>query len=376
MKKKTQKCDRLHYTLLGLCILFGGVAIGSLCTDLLVSGGFDTSKKIVRANGQTYVSVRSLSEEFKVELDKKSEFAVYKDKTWIPVPGHPVEMIVLNDKNCGNKCDTAREVSSLRQAVTPALLVRNVDISESEGQELIEKFEINSVPKFFLGDGLDSIKDAEGKKFVETSSNILIENGDLYLIDSGKVGFKAGKYIEAPKFADTDTEPKKGNGKVRVVEFTDYQCPYCKRLHDNNKELIGRLIAEGKIEYIMKDFPLGFHKEATDAHLAANCAQKLGGNEAHWIMHDKIFDGQKDWSGKGERAKSYFKTLAEELVLDADEFDACMSDPEMVAEIEADKEEGSKFGVSGTPALFIGKQVMPGAIGAESFEAAVEDELK
>ncbi len=376
MKKIIQKLDRRHFVLLGLCVLFGGLAVGSLLTDVLMSQSFDTSKKIVRAGGQTYVSVKNLSEEFKVEMGGDNEFAVFDNKTWIPVPGTPVELIILNDEDCGSKCNTDQSVPALRQAITPAFLIRTVDVSEAEGKDLISQFEVTSVPQYFLGDGIESHEDDEGQKFVESSAPLLTEKEGLYLLDSAKVGFKPGKYIKLPEFADVDSEPKKGKGKVRVVEFTDYQCPYCKRLHDNNKELIARLISEGKIEYIMKDFPLGFHAEATDAHLAANCAQKLGGNEAYWIMHDKIFDGQKDWSGKGERAKSYFRSLAEELVLNVEEFDACMADEEMVAEIEADKAEGSKFGVSGTPALFIGRQVMPGAIGAEAFEAAVEAELK
>ncbi len=371
----TKKCDRLHMTIFATAMVLAGALVGSLSMDFFSGQKFDASKKIIRANGQTFVSVRNLSEEFKVELAKDNEFAVHGGKTWIPVPGNPVELVVLNEKDCGKKCDTSRQLTTLRQAVTPALLVRTVDVGGPEGKDLIAKFEIDSVPQFVLGEGIEDHKTESGKKFIEDSAEVLIIKDGEYLVDNEKAGFPVGKFLEAPKFADVDTEPKKGTGPVRVVEYTDYQCPYCKRLHDNNKELVTRLIEEGKIQYILKDFPLSFHKEAMGAHTATNCAQKIGGDEAYWIMHEKIFDTQREWSGKGPGADAHYKTLAEEMVLDGDSFAACMDDESMKEEILADQEEGQKFGVSGTPALFIGKQIMPGAIGPEAFEQAVEEEM-
>lgn len=376
MKKKS--CDRLHYTLLGTTVLFLGAFVGSLFLDLQAASNdndMDIAQGVVRLGDQTYVAVKNLTDEFKVELEKGNEFAVYNGKTWIPVLGNPIELLVLNDPNCGKKCDTSQALATLRQVLTPALLVRTVDVDSEEGKALISTFEVSSIPQFLLGDGIRDHVSSNGTKFLEASQEVLTEKDNLFLVDSGKVGFPVGTFLEAPTFADMGIEPAQGNGKVQVVEFTDYQCPYCKRLHDNNKASIKKLIADGKIKYVMKDFPLGFHKEAMDAHVAANCAQKIGDNETYWHMHDKIFDTQSQWSGKGAGARAHFKTLAKELVLDEEAFGACMNDEAMKEEVRADQAEGSQFGVSGTPALFIGKQMMPGAIGSATFEQAVEDEI-
>ncbi len=376
MTKKT-RFDQLHYAFLAGTIIFAGAFIGSVFCDFIPSSNIDSSKKIIRSDGSTYVSVKNLTEEFKVELETDNEFAVYGGKTWIPVPGSPVELVILTDPTCGKKCNTTQSLGSLRQAVTPALLAREVDINSDEGKDLQEKFEVTAIPQYIFGAGIEDHKTPDNELFVIKSAEIL--NGPIdgmYLLNGSRVGFKPGKFIEMPDFADLDDEPKKGNGKVRVVEFTDYQCPYCKRLFDQNKDLIDRLIDEGKIEYVMKDFPLGFHKEAVTVHVAANCAQKLEGNEAYWNMHEKIFDNQRVWSGKGEGAKAEMKKYAQELVLDETAFDECVNDKDMVAEVKADQAEGAKYGVSGTPALFIGKQVMPGAIGPKAFEDAVNSELE
>ena len=178
--------------------------------------------------------------------------------------------------------------------------------------------------------------------------------------------------MELPTFVDMDTEPRNGRGKVRVVEFTDFQCPYSKRLHDQNKDLIARLVAEGKIEHILKDFPLGFHQESPAAHQAANCVLKLGGDRKYWEMQDKIFVTQNEWSGKGEMALIHFTTLAKSLGEDIQE---CMNDESIKAEIVGDLAEGQQYGVRGTPALFIGTSIMPGAIGPDVLEASVEAQL-
>ena len=367
--------DKLHFVLAGACLFFAGSFFGGMAIDLFGGEGEGTEKKVVRIGGETFIAIEDLSGDFKAALDDGEEFAVFDDKTWIPVPGNPVEVVVLNDSTCGAKCNVKGPVDGLRQMITPALLVRHVDVSEDEAADLISDFDVTSVPQFFLGAGIEKIKDEEsGKTFLDASAVILTEHEGLYRLHGEKIGFKVGKFLSAPQFADLGSEPVQGDGKVRVVEFTDYQCPDCKRLHDQNKALIKQLISDDKIEYVLKDFPLGFHAQANSAHSAANCALELGGQDQYWSMHDKVFDTQKVWSGKPD-ADDHFASLASDLGIDVGRFETCMKDPETLAEIKADQAEGSTFGVSGTPALFIGSQVMPGAIGPEAFENAVNAEL-
>lgn len=366
-------------------LLFLGALIGSFFFDLnpSVGGGseaFETDQKIVRFDGQTYVSVKNLDENFLVELGSDKDFVVYDDKTWLPIPGKPVELIVLNDPACVS-CNTDQDLAMLKQNSTPALLIRDVDVASEEGKALIEKFEMTSIPQYIFVDGITDLvmgmdqETGAPVKFIDSAKDFLIIKDEQYLLNGSAVGFKPGQYLKAPEFSDIDTEPVHGRGgKVRVVEFTDYQCPYCKSLHDNNKDLIAKLVKEGKIEYVLKDFPLDFHKEAVSAHKSANCVLKEAGDDAYWKMNSAIFDNTPAWANKGiQAANKYFIGLAKDF--DAD-IATCIEDASLDAEIAADMLEGQKYGVSGTPALFIGKKFMPGAIDAKTFEAAVEEALK
>jgi len=312
---------------------------------------------------------------------ENQKMVVIGNHTWLPVEGQPVELVVLNDKNCGQSCDPASSIASLKQNVSPALIERDVDIYSDEGKKLIAEFDVKTIPQYFFGKSVETVMvkvpNKEGvieeKSLVDNlPKEVLTLKGNLYALNNAAIGFPTGKFIKAPAFKDLDTEPKKGTGKIQVVEFTDYQCPYCKRLHDQNKVLIAKLIKEGKITYMLKDFPLGFHAESAFAHKAANCVLKKSDNETYWKMHDQIFETVSQWSRKGEAAKTHFNKLASGLGVDISD---CVDSTEVSKELAEDQQEGAKYGVRGTPALFIGRQMMPGAIGAAAFEKAVNDEL-
>ncbi len=359
-----------------IAMLFAGLFIGSFyySTTQKASVNFNTDAKIVRADGKTFVAVKNIDDDFKLELGENQELVVADGKTWIPVPGKPVEVIVVNDSSCKN-CNPAQGIAMLRQNVTPALLVRQVEADSAEGKALIEKFDLKTIPQFILADGIEDFKAPTGKLFTEEAKEVLTQKGDKYLVNGARVGLKPGEFLETPSFANLDTEPVKGKGgKIQVVEFTDYQCPFCKRLHDNNKALIDRLVDEGKIEYIVKDFPLGFHAESVSAHKAANCVLEKGGQEKYWKMNEAIFKNVDKWERKGvDKAVAYFNTLAKDLGVDITE---CVKNQELDTEIQKDQAEGQRYGVTGTPALFIGTKIMPGAIDSNTFEEAVNEQLK
>ncbi len=365
-----------------VAMLLGGLFIGTVLQSSekvketpkpMQDIAYSEEGKAVTVDGNLYVSANKIEEGLRVELAKGSELAVYGGKTWIPVPGNPIEVIAVTDKTC-TTCNITNDIAALRQNITPALLVRTVDVRSEEGKKLMSDFAIKTVPQYILGDGVESFKGADGKLFVEAAKEVLTKKDGKYAIIGAKTGFKSQKFIAPPAFADLDKEPVKGKGgKVRVVEFTDYQCPFCKRLHDTNKTLIDRLVKEGKIEYIVKDFPLGFHAEAPSAHKAANCVLQESGNEAYWKMNNLIFENGASWQKIGpDKALDYFVLEADKLGVDIAE---CVKSTAIDEEIKADQTEGSTYGVSGTPALFIGKSIMPGAIDATTFEAAVEAEM-
>ncbi len=157
---------------------------------------------------------------------------------------------------------------------------------------------------------------------------------------------------------------------VTLVEYTDYQCPFCQR---HNSETMPRMLSEmietGKVQYIIKDFPLdSIHPEARRAAAAARCAGEQG---AYWEMHDAIFINQSDWAGLGDGAWDILAGLAESLELNMEEYNECAASGRYDSFIQANLQEGASLGVRGTPFFFIDGFPINGAQPYELFEYAV-----
>lgn len=138
----------------------------------------------------------------------------------------------------------------------------------------------------------------------------------------------------------------KNDAKVAIIEFSDFQCPYCNR---HNIQTLPKLKKQymdiGKVKYVMRDFPLGFHRQAKPAAIAANCAGEQG---KYWPMHDKLFENAR------KLKRELFIGLAKELELDEKKYVSCLDDPKQAVSVEKDMAYGESLGVSGTPAFFIG----------------------
>ncbi len=176
-----------------------------------------------------------------------------------------------------------------------------------------------------------------------------------------------------------DDDPFKGkaDAQVTIIEFSDYQCPFCGRFVKNTfPEIAKKYIDGGKIKYVFRDFPLEFHKQAPKASEAANCAGDKG---KYWEMHDKLFDNQNALT------VDKLKLYAADIGLDAESFNACLDSGKHAEEINKDLDEGKKAMVSGTPTFFIGKtqsgkkeivgKRLVGARPFSSFEQVIEQLL-
>ncbi len=152
------------------------------------------------------------------------------------------------------------------------------------------------------------------------------------------------------KVVSIDDDPIKGdkNAPITIIEFSDYECPFCKRSYDNVfSKLDEEYISKGKVRVVFRDFPLGFHKKAIPAAIAANCAGEQG---KYWEVHDFLFENPDKLD-----AASILNS-AGELGLDKAKFEACTNDKKSKEkEITKDFEDGQKYGVRGTPSYFIGK---------------------
>jgi len=161
--------------------------------------------------------------------------------------------------------------------------------------------------------------------------------------------------------------PSRGpdNATVTIVEFSDFQCPYCGRVYPTVEKLMKDY--DGKVRLVFRHFPLSFHPNAEKAAEAAACAQDQG---KFWQMHDKMFTNQQ------KLAVDDLKTFAKDLGLDQGKFDKCLDSGEKAAMVSADEKDGESAGVSGTPAFFINGIFINGAVPYEEFKETVDRELK
>jgi protein-disulfide isomerase len=143
--------------------------------------------------------------------------------------------------------------------------------------------------------------------------------------------------------------PYKGNNDaaVTIVEYSDYQCPYCSRHYrDVMPKLQEEYIDTGKVRFVMREFPIAsLHKNATNASLAALCAEN---QDKYWEMHNVMFENPKQLDMDG------LKAHAAAIGLDTGAFDSCMTNKETAADLRADMASATKLGQGGTPGFFIG----------------------
>lgn len=134
---------------------------------------------------------------------------------------------------------------------------------------------------------------------------------------------------------------------VTMVEFSDYQCPFCKRFFSTVFPTIKKeYIDTGKLRYVFRDFPIAnLHPQAQKAHEAAHCA---GEQKKYWEMRDVLFENSKDFSATA------LKRYAQKIGLDGVAFNHCLQSGKNAAEIEKEIAEGTRAGVCGTPSFFIG----------------------
>lgn len=180
---------------------------------------------------------------------------------------------------------------------------------------------------------------------------------------------------EKPAAADLDLENYAAamgdpNAPVTIVEFTDYQCPFCQSFSEETlPRLMSDKIATGEVYYILKDLPLdSIHPNARPAAKAARCA---GAQGFYWEMHDALFESQGSWSGTEGRPSEVFQSLAADLNLDLDAFAACLEDADLSQAIQANVDEALALGANSTPYFFIDGLPIPGAQPFELFEYAI-----
>ena len=173
--------------------------------------------------------------------------------------------------------------------------------------------------------------------------------------------------IEPPRFQIAKTTgPSLGpsDAPVTVVEFSDFQCPYCARSAETVRQLVDKY--RGKIRLVFQDFPLPNHKEAPKAAEAAACAHDQG---KFWEMHDRLFQNQD------KLAIADLKRHAVDLGLERGAFDACLDGGKHAAAWQQGRTVAESYGITGTPAFFVNGIPVFGAAPMQEFTQIIDDEL-
>jgi len=193
---------------------------------------------------------------------------------------------------------------------------------------------------------------------------ILIIAGGAYFALTGS----SAKYeIKTP---DDDNFIGPADAKVTITEFSDFQCPFCaKFFRETAPQIKQEYVDTGKVKFIYKHFPIASHSNSQKAAEAAECAADMGGQDAFWKMHDKMFQNNNLLS------ISNLKRFAAETGLNMTDFNLCLDSGAMRPRVLKDQQEGQKLGVTGTPAFFVNGQKIDGAQPFEVFKSAIENKL-
>ncbi|WP_231113062.1 DsbA family protein [Vibrio natriegens] len=181
---------------------------------------------------------------------------------------------------------------------------------------------------------------------------------------------------DQPDFNEGGSLPVLGSSdaKIAIIEFSDFQCPYCKSFADFTfKELKKNFIDTGKVQYVPRDYPLDFHPQAEGAAIAAACSSQ---QKSYWPMRDMLFSNVK------QLGDDFYHKAATDLSLDLQAFSDCLKDPTVAEKVKEDLSLGQSLGVRGTPSFLIGRvennlliepQIVVGAQQYSVFESIINE---
>lgn len=185
-------------------------------------------------------------------------------------------------------------------------------------------------------------------------------------IDELKGKYKTTVALKAPRIeVSTGGRPVRGGEKapVTIVEFSDYECPFCKRAEPTVQQVLKTY--GDKVRFVYRHYPLEFHAKARPAAEAAECANAQG---KFWEFHDKVF-------ASSDLGEAKLKAIAGEIGLDQAKFDECLAKQGGKSAVDKDMADASSVGVTGTPAFFINGRMISGAQPFEKFKEIIDQEL-
>lgn len=325
--------------LISIIILLMGLLVGSLFVDvmqLFKGGGFSQKN-----------------------LNKTDVFEA-NGKTWAAFSEPIVNVIAITDDNC-EACNPS-DVLVWSRRVMPTLNAQKVDFDSEEGKRLIKENEIKFLPALIFSNEVSKTD------FYSQAQVLFMEKNGQFVMNTQELGLEPGKYIEVPVINEEDAAFGNKESQVKVVIFSDFQCPYCKSFYGLMRNAMKEF--GERVFFDIKHLPLEIHPKAQDAALASLCAKEQG---KYWEYADKLYADQASWANV--KNNQVFKNYASNLRLKYQQFSDCMDNQKYKDQIENDKNEALKFNIVGTPAIFVNNNFQTGIAGYAEFKQAIESEL-
>ena len=324
---------------LSIIILLAGLLVGSIFVDVA---------QFVSQHGISPRAMRQLS------------VIPLEGRTWVAYSEPVVTVQVVNDSNC-KECDVTDAVKMMKRVI-PTLLVKEVPFDSADGKALIDKMKIKSLPAFVFDDSITKTD------IYAQAKDIFQQQDSSYLIDTAQIGIQPGKFLTLPQVSADDAQTGPQDAKVKIVLFSDFQCPYCASFFEQS---LKKAMSDYKdqVLFVFKEVPLSIHDKAMDSAMAAECAGEQG---KFWGMADKLYGDQKTWSA----AKTFNGTsYASAIGLNLMQWNSCVSQKKFADKITADNQMAQDFGISGTPAFFVNDQFFGGVVPYDQLKAAIDAQL-
>lgn len=332
-----------------------------------------------------FVGIYYLAGSAKLDSTSGVDSNVADSQTGTQSSGNGVKLLIVEDPNCPN-CDVDLFVSQVQQNLIPDMQVEKVSIEDERGMSLVTAMNAQQVPVYLFSEEI-----AQRDDWNELSQAFIkrdVDGSTYYLLNPQFVPNKV--LIEEPVVSENAVVYGDENAPVTIIEFSDYECPFC-AIAEGNEMLVEQFraqapeyvapmpsiyeeyVATGKVKVVFYNMPIAsLHPQAEVAHLAALCANE----QDMWKeFHEKLFNSRSDWIESSDKA-GQFKSYASELGLDTTSFNECLDSEKYSEQIENEIALAASYGVSGTPAFFIGKNFISGAQDYQTFKAIIDSQLE
>lgn len=196
------------------------------------------------------------------------------------------------------------------------------------------------------------------------------KNARLSLIIVAVVAVVVAGFLLFSRNNDTTAAPQSGDGKVSVVEYLDLECPSCRAAYPGVEKLRGEY--RDRVTFTVKHFPIPSHR---NAELAAVAVEAAGAQGKRDEMFKAMYSAQPEWGGQQTSQRAAFVGFAQQLGLDLAAFEKALDDSALRERVLAERAEGSKLGVQGTPTFFINGAKFSAAPTYDALKAAIDREL-